>query len=212
MVPLESLMLVELETALVELIAKSPLKNRLAEVDSLPDLDGDSLVNKFLTSAPAVYVALGSFPISGQQTRPKFGIACVAKNSRGHKAARHGDGVAIGLYQMVDAVIALVNGCTVNAGGSAISFEATGCDQVGSEKLFEKGLYAAVVHIQTSGEIDLPEAIDESQLADFKTFHADYDIDNRQSAVEHNKWLQEPPDHATSAPDLSDNLSLEQPE
>jgi hypothetical protein len=206
----ELLMLVELETGLVNLIASSALKQRLRQIDSLPDLDGDSLVGRFANDAPAVYVAMGSFEIRGGYARPKYGVACVAKNSRSHKAARHGDGVAIGLQEMLEAVMVLLHGATVSAGVESAAFEVVACNQVASEALYQKGLYAGVVQIQAVAEVRLPPFLDEAALAKFKTFHADYDIDPHQSPAEHDKWLQEPADHSTSAPELSDTLNLPQ--
>ena len=209
-------MLVELETGLVALLKSSPLGQRLRQVDSLPDLEGDSLVERFTTDAPAVYVALGSFPIKSGYARPKFGVACVARNSRSQQAARHGDGVAIGLQPMLDAAMSLLDGATVSygddgAGGPAhaVGFEAVACDLVSSEALYKKGLYVGVVQIQTSADVSLPEFLD-GDLADFKTFAADVDIDPHQAPAEHAKWLQEPPDYSTSAPELSDQLKLQE--
>lgn len=205
-------MLVELETGLVALVANSPLKSRLRQVATLPDLAGDSLIGRFTTDAPAVYVAMGSFPVKQGYARPKYGIACVARNSRSHQAARHGDGVAIGLYEMLEAVMGLIDGATVSFGpagaSETVSFEVLSCDLVNSEDLYQKGLYAGVVQIQSTAEVKVP--VDLGALADFQTFHADYDIDPHQASTEHNKWLQEPPDHSTSAPELSDTIILQE--
>lgn len=201
-------MLAEIETGLVTLIRNSSLGKRLRQVDSLPDLDGDSLIGRFATDAPAVYVAMGSFPVKNRYARPKFGIACVAKNSRSHQAARHGDGVVIGLYEMLDAAMAFLDGAVIDTGDAQVSFEVVSCDQVLSDALYQKGIYAAVVQLQTTAEIPLPsDAVD---LADFKTFHSDYDVDPHQTSTEHDKWIQEPSDLSTSVPELSDTLTLQE--
>lgn len=201
-------MLADLELGLVALIKASPLATRLRLVDTLPDLEGDSLVARFTNDAPAVYVALGSFPVRQGYALPKYGIACVAKNSRSQQAARHGDGVALGLHEMLDAVMTLAEGATVNYGSgddaSSVSFEVTGCDLVASEALYQKGIYAGVVQIKAAAEVALPSFL--GNLANFETFHADYDIDPHQPPSEHTKWAQEPPDLSTSAPELSDTL------
>lgn len=204
-------MLAELETGLVELIKTSPLGQRLRQVDSLPDLEGDSLIGRFVSDAPAVYVALGSFRVAGGYARPKFGIACVAKNSRGHQAARHGDGLAIGLHEMLEATMALMDGAKVAVGiDDQVAFEVVSCDLITSEALYQKGVYAGVVQLQTAADVPLPAVLDEAALADFETFHADYDVDPHQVPAEHDKWLQEPADHTTSAPELSDTLNLQE--
>ena len=203
-------MLVELETGLVALVKNSLLGRRLRQVDSLPDLDAESLVNRFTTDAPAVYIAMGSFPVRNRQARPKFGVACVARNSRSQHAARHGDGIQIGLSEMLEAVMTLIDGATVSFddGQSAVSFEVVHCDMVNSEELYKKGVYVGVVQLQTTADVALPALLDD--LAEFKTFHADFDIDPHQSAAEHSKWLQEPSDHSSSAPELSDTVILKE--
>lgn len=203
-------MLADLELGLVALIRNTPLAQRLRQVDSLPDLDGDSLIGKFVSDAPAVYVALGSFPVRGGYARPKFGIACVARNSRGQAAARHGDGVVIGLQEMLDSVMSLIDGAQVETGDMSATFEVTSCDLVTSEALYQKGVYAGVVQIQTAAALRLPAPVDADALAEFQTFHANYDVEPHQPASEHAKWLAEPPDHSTSAPELSDPLNLQE--
>ena len=55
-----------------------------------------------------------------------------------------------------------------------------------------------------------PEALEAGTLGDFVTFHSDYDIDPFQPQVEHVKWAAEPPDYATSAPELTDTTTLPQ--
>lgn len=56
------------------------------------------------------------------------------------------------------------------------------------------------VHEETS-------AID-GMLDEFLRLNAQYDITPHETAAEHDKWLQEPPDHSTSNPDLTDNITL----
>lgn len=206
--------LADLENGIVSLVKTSSLGLRLRQVDTLPDLEGDNLVNRFLTDAPAVYVAMGSFPVRARYAKPKFGIACVARNSRSHQAARHGDGVVIGLYEMLEAVMSLVDGNSVVYGqgdhAGAVSLEVLSCDLMNSEVLYKAGVYVGIVQIQTSGEVTLPGALDADALADFQTFHADFDIAPHQSRAEHDKWLQEPPNLTSSSPELSDHLSLNQ--
>lgn len=210
-------MLAELETGLVELLNASALKPRVRQIDSLPDLEGDSLIGRFTTDAPAIYVAMGSFPVANRCAKPKYGIACVAKNSRGHQSARHGDGVAIGLYELLDAVMALVDGAAIvyrqgvvdgEEFSDTVSFEVTSCDLISSEVLFQKGVYAGVVQIQSIAEVPFSGVTE--RLADFKTFHSNYDIEPHEAPAEHNKWLQEPTGNSTSAPELIDTLKLQE--
>ena len=205
-------MLAEIETALVELLRKSALAKRLVEIDVLPDLGADELVGRIAAKAPAIYVALGSFRVEKRYMRPKLGIACVAKNSRGHKAARHGDGKAIGLLEMIDATLAVVDGCSLDIGpDQQASFESTGVDMLTADDLFKKGLYVAVVQIEAASDMELPPFVDEASLKDFLTFAADYDIEPHLPDSETNKWLKEPADHSTSKPELIDHLNLRTP-
>lgn len=201
-------MLVEIETGLVALVKNSPLGTRLRQVDSLPDLEGDSLIGRFTSDAPAVYVAMGSFQVKRGMAAPKYGVACVARNSRSQQAARHGDGIAIGLQEMLEAVMTLLDGASISFGEDTVAFEVVSCDLIVSEALYQKGVYAGVVQLQPTADVPLPPFL--SDLADFKTFHSDFDIDPHQASTEHNKWLQEPADLSTSAPELSDTIILQE--
>lgn len=60
------------------------------------------------------------------------------------------------------------------------------------------------------GPLDLTPPAPDTVLDDFVTFHADWDIPPHETGTEHTKWLEEPPDHTNSAPDASDDVTLEQ--
>lgn len=190
----------EAEKALVALVKASPLAERIKDCTTLPNLSDESLVSRFVTDAPAVYVALGPGSFKSHQGKLRAGFACVAKNSRGHEASRHGDGKAIGLYELVDAVMVLADGA--NTGGA--TWQVVSFDFLASEALSKAGVYAAVVQIETAGDIQLADAIDETALADFTTFGADYDVPPHEAGTEHTKWLEEPPDLTSSRPDVSE--------
>lgn len=196
-------MLAEAENALVAAIKAAPIGKRLREVGILPDIEGDSLVKKFATDAPAAYLVAGSFKIEDRASRPMFGIVCVARNSRGAIAARQGDGQQVGLYEIVEYVAATVDGTCIGD----ILWRATAADFLDDDKLYQAGVYGCVVRIEANGMITLPPALDESALANFTRLATDYDINNQRPAAEHDKWLQEPPDHSTSVPPLSDSLN-----
>lgn len=196
-------MLTEAENGLVAAVRAAAVGQRLRAVESLPDLDGKSLVQKIAADAPAVYVSLASFRVANRVARLKFGLACVARNSRGHLAARQGDGRAIGLYEMLEAVMTLADGLVTGD----IAWQVTGADLLADESLYQAGLYAAVVQIESPG-VELPPALDEASLDDFTTFGAQWDLPPFDSAAEHDKWLQAPPDTSTSAPDLSETQTL----
>lgn len=196
-------MLTETENGLIEHIKASPVGAKLREVASLPDLDGDALVKKFANDSPSVYVTPGSFKVEDRIAYLKFGIACVARNSRGHLAARQGDGVLIGLYEMMEAVASALDRANVGGAGWSV----TNCDFLTDEKLYNAGVYAGVVQVQSQG-VTLPSPIDTELLAEFLRFRADYDIDPVETTAEHNKWAQEPPDYTTSKPEVSETSTL----
>lgn len=145
-------MLVELEQGLVELLRHSPLADKLRQIEALPDLDGDSLVGKFGADAPAVYVAAGAGRVASRGLcEPTLGIACVTRNSRSPQAARQGDGVQIGLLELVEAVMVLLEGAVIGEQ----EYTVTGYHMVASEALYRKGLYGAVVQVQTAAALPL---------------------------------------------------------
>lgn len=195
-------MLANLENELIALIKGSPLGAKVREVDSLPDLDGKSLVQKFNTSAPAVYVAPHPFGISESGLAlPRFGIALVAKNAAGQKSARQGDGIAIGLYDMIDALLGVFN--FVDAASCA--WRPSGVEFMHDELLFNNGVWAAVVKVSGS-EVALPNPVDEATLAGFTTFHADLDIQPHALAATQAEWSQQNYQHGN--PDAQDDVTL----
>ncbi len=196
-------MLAEIEVELVELIRNSALARCLRQVGTLPDLAGNTLVSRFASDAPAVYVSPEPLQVSDGVMTVNFGVACVARNARGHEDARRGDGQTIGLYQIVEQLAALLD----NGRTASIAWTVSGVSFMRDGLLFDSGL--TVAEISASGRVTLPAAIDESLLADFKTFHADYDVDPHQPQTEHVKWIKEPSDHSSSRPELTDNLQVQ---
>jgi hypothetical protein len=143
-------MLAEIEQGLVAFFKASPLADRLRLIDALPDLEGDSLVGKFGADAPAVYVALGAGEVTaGGLAAPLLGIACVTRNSRSPQAARHGDGVQIGLLELVEAVMVLLAGAVIDER----AYEVLRWEMVSSEALYRKGLYASLVTVRTAAAL-----------------------------------------------------------
>jgi len=200
----EAQLLAELEDGLIALVRGASLGQKLATVAGLPDLDSVSLVKRMVAEAPAVYIAPMDFTVVDGRADARFGIACVARNSRGQEAARKGDGVAIGLTQIIDSVLAIMDGGKADD----VVFYVTGVSFQADEAFYAAGLYVATVAIEAAG-VDLPAALDDAALALFKTFHADYDVDPHALPAEHVKWAAEPPDHSTSAPEVSETTTLQ---
>lgn len=198
-------MLAEAEDALVSAVKDAAIGKKLSDVAPLPGINEADLVKRFAVDAPAVYVAPAPFAVSDGNAKLKFGLACVARNSRGFEAARKGDGKSLGLYTMLEAVAAVVDGAQI--GG--VAWAVTGISFMADEGLYKAGLEVGAIHIETTGGTTLPPAFDADQLADFTTLHADYDVPPHVAAAEHAKWLHEPPDITASAPEVSDQLTLQ---
>lgn len=199
-------MLAELEAGLVSMLNASALKQKLAKVDTLPDLDGDNLVSRMAAEAPAVYVVAGtSYRVADSALTVPFALACVARNARGHEDARRGDGKVIGMYQMIEAVIGLAD----NGRAGECLWRVSGVDFMSDDKLAKAGLTVGVVRIETT--VGMPPALDEAaleDLADFATLRTDYDIPPHVSAAERDKWAGDPQDFTGSKPELQDTQQL----
>jgi hypothetical protein len=199
-------MLAECEDGLIELIKGAALGQRLSTVCSLPDIDGDNMVKRFGSEAPAVYVSPAQIKVREGMWMLYFGLGCVARSGRGQAAARKGDGLAIGLYQIVEGVVALAD--RAFAGG--INWSVGGVDYIQDATLANNGLHVATVLVQTSGWIELPELLDEAALAPFERFRPSYDIEPFDPHPEHEKWAGDPQDLSTSAPEVTETVSIPQ--
>lgn len=191
-------MLTDLEQGLIDVVEGSALKARLRTVDSMPDITPETIRN-LVGTAPAVYVSAEDVEFDGHRAKGRLSVLCLAKNSRGHKAQRRGDGDAIGLYEIVSSVAALTGPDSRNG------YKATRVRLDRSLAWRQLGLAVAVFNVEAG--VTVPAAIDPATLADFATFDAQYDIPPHESETEHDKWLQEPPDHTTSQPDAEDTVT-----
>lgn len=110
-------MLSELEQGLIDVVDGSALKARLRTVDSMPDITPESIRN-LVGTAPAVYVSAESVEFEGHRAKGLLSVLCLAKNSRGHKAQRRGDGDAIKfLRNLAQGVVSLgISGAEGTAG------------------------------------------------------------------------------------------------
>lgn len=191
-------MLGDLETQLIDLLKASPLGTRLKVVDSLPDTPDKDLLKRWGLDAPAAYVVAMDGTLSQAIATPQFVVVLVARNARGHQAARRGDGRTIGLYEMLDAGIAELHGGQTDDG----SWQVTRYQFVQDEALREQGLQAVMVLLQA--DCDPPQK-DAVNFGDFTEFHADFDIEPFASAADRQRWADE--DHAEPAPDLHSHIN-----
>lgn len=198
-------MLRQAESELLTLFRGSALASRLRTIGPLPELAEADLVRHFSLEAPALYVDSAPFRmIEPGLAELRFEILLLARQTRDIAEGKRGDGVAIGLYDLVDSCLSLIDGAiTASCGWRAVSV-----DFLRDPAFFKAGFVPASIVLGGRVRVDAP--VSESDLADFKTFAADYDVDPHQAASEHNKWLQEPPDHSTSTPELSDQLTLQE--
>ena len=163
----------QFERALIDFLSSSALRAHLRQVESLPDLEGKALVDRFATDAPAIYVAHSDSVVrSGTVIQRRFGIAAVARNARGHYAARHGDGQSIGLYEMIGAIESMTHGSVI--GDTA--WRVTADRYIKSDLMFRAGLYGAVINIETDAPIADP--VDINTLHDFVTYTGTHDTDD----------------------------------
>lgn len=163
------------------------------------------MLDRALQFAPGVYVAfVEGGKVSAARTIPgRFEVYSVTKGAV-EAARRQGSPGTIGAYDIVERLLASLDGLQVAGVGT---MAATGPKNLFREAMFDMGgtVYAITLELP---DIPLPAALDDSALANFETFAVDYDLPPFASAETHQKWVTNPPDHATGAPDLQDNLQL----
>jgi phage gp37-like protein len=163
-------MLGELENELIAMLKTSELGKRLKMIGSQPDVPDKDLIARWGLEAPAAYVACGDGKLTDRGTvATSFVVVLVARNARGHEAARHGDGRTIGLYEMVDASIALFNEAP-RVGGQ---WYVTDYQFLQLTDLRDRGLYVALVSLHTQGAVPTQSTTD---LADFDHLYANWKV------------------------------------
>lgn len=185
------------EAELLDVIRQSAIARHCRVIDVLPSLTEAGLI-KALSKPPAVFASVRRFDVDGDVGGTKLSLWIVAQNFRGHQAARQGDGITLGLYDLADGVMAVILG---SAGYVLSSF------------VPDNGEYADKYGVHT-GEItcsvkaDLPQDSDlAARLTPFVTFHADYDIAPTTPAA-YAGWLHEPPSTTLATPDAADTVTL----
>lgn len=201
-------MLAFAENALIDRLASHrDIKNRVRTVACLPKVLGDKeLLARYLVDAPALYIVPGRFTVADLQATLRFTVVGVVRNVAGNAQARKGDGIDLGCDDLATLAIRALHEQV--AGGC--SWCVTGGEMV-DEAIFDQAGIAAVELQLESTPVALamdygPEAMGE--LADFKRFHADVDIQPHASSAEHAKWLGTPPDQSSSKPDAVIDVAL----
>lgn len=163
-------MFAAIEDEIVAAIKASPLAAKLRAVDSLPSADEENLLARFSADSPAVYVTIGGFVATNRILTLRYGLACCARNARGHHAARDGDALSIGAYEMMGALVALfAERATANVG-----WHVTGGNWLNDKRITRQGLTVCVVNIE--GRAHAPDAIDMTTLNAFTTYHAEHSL------------------------------------
>lgn len=162
-------MLGELENELLGEIRDSELGKRLKTVADFPDVPDKDALNRWGMDAPAAYVVSLDGQITDRGVTTPFAVVLVAKNARGHTSARQGDARVIGLYEMVDASLSLLHGSRSLGGVRYCS----GYQFLQEVELRNKGLFAAVVTLQCTGDVPAPSAAD---LSEFDHLYADWAV------------------------------------
>lgn len=163
-------MLGEMENALIAVLKSSELGKRLKMIGSQPDVPDKDLISRWGLDAPAAYIASGDGSLTDRGTvATSFVVVLVARNARGHEAARHGDGRTIGLYEMVDAGIALFNEARTSSGLWYVS----GYQFLQLTELRDRGLYVALLALQTQCAVPTEDTTD---LSDFDHLYANWKV------------------------------------
>lgn len=171
-------MLAELEQGLLDAIDGSALGARLKKRDFLPRISPEVL-NSLATTAPAVYVATRDITVNGHRAEVVIDALCLARNARGATEAMHGDGRVIGLYEIVDALLALMGP------GKQHGYTATGVRIERDPAWAAAGLNAAIVTVKAQAAV--PAEIDAASLGPFLVFHAEHSLvagDNEPPAID----------------------------
>lgn len=162
-------MLADTEENLVELIKETTVGKRLRLVSTLPDLPDADVLKRWRAEAPSVYVVPGDGVIGADSVELPFVLVLVATNARGHEAARRGDGKVIGLYEMLDGLLAELHEAPF--GRSAIYCQEYAWLQ--EKALRDNGLFAVTLLLQTSANLPVPDI---SALADFDELYGSWGV------------------------------------
>lgn len=154
------------EAELLDVIRNSAIGQLCRRVEVLPSLSERGLLDA-LGKPPAVFASVRAVDVSGDLATVRYSLWVVAQNFRGHQAARQGDGVVLGLYDLAECVMAVI---LAEPGYVLGNFRPDG-----GEYADKYGVHTG--EITCSAQVDLPDQCDlQALLTPFVTFHADYDV------------------------------------
>lgn len=197
-------MLARQENALLAALREHRDVRRLVRtVDTLPQVLGKDLLNRYATDAPALYVVPGRFRVQSDTITPQFTVACVARNMGGHDAARKGTDVDLGVDGLMALAVRALHGRRLGD----CQWSLLAGEMVDDELFFNAGITALEMVFEGS-PIELDADFAAHELADFLRLHGDMDLGGDAGHAVHEQWLQQPPDFSTSAPDAQLDVQL----
>ena len=182
----------ELITAL-----KTLLGAKTRTIAPVPTENGEALLRRFGSDAPALYVVLMPGSIDGDAARVRFAVLCVTQDARSTQAARAGTGTTIGLHPLMNAVMTL-------GSGALNGWQATGWDFHDHDDFIKHDLQCGTVFLQVRS--DLPQR-ELGELNDFLQLNAFVDIDPMSSEEDRNNWIAG--EEAETQPDIAAQINLE---
>lgn len=197
-----------LEQALIDRVRGAFPDGHLRDVSGLPGALNAEMLAQLAPRAPGVHIAfLGAAPLPNlpeEYVASRWALYVLTAHASGQAARRRGDAVAAGAYEILPVLVQAVRTTPFEGFGRA-TLAGGGIENLWSGVIERRGfaLYAVTI------EIPMAFVGDTSPLADFETFHADYDAPPFDNLTEHEQWLAEPPDLTDSRPDASDTVTLE---
>lgn len=189
---------------------KAMFGNKLRVVDVLPSALNLGLLKQIIPTAPAVYVTfLGGRPSNkadtdGPRINARFDVYIITRHVGNDQARRRGDSTTLGAYQIMRMLVPQLHEDVVDDVGQLMLANVQNLFSLQPEEAFKAAMYAVTFEVPG---LAFPFEVDMAVLDDFETFAADYDTVPHESAQEHEKWLQEPPDYTESQPDAQDKLT-----
>lgn len=188
---------------------KRAFKNTLRAVEVLPNALNLALLKTILPMAPAVYATFlggrnGTVDTDGATINGRFDVYVITRHVGNDSARRRGDSTTIGAYQIIERLIPELHDSNIADIGRLRLTNVQNLFSIQLEETFKSALYALTFEVPN---MPFSYQVDMDSLDNFEHFHADFDIPEFESAAEHGKWLQEPPDYDTSIPDAQDDLT-----
>lgn len=202
-------MLTRAENSLLVILRTGPMSGHLRTIDSMNALDammqGRQDVRQIDIDTPAAYVTAVGAKIGDTTARVRAVVMLAARNTA--RPVGHVDRTRAaqpqGLNLLADLAVQALDGATADD----ILWQVRELDPVDGEVFAAAGV--GLIAVMLEAEVDR-QFVEVEGLDPFETFHAQLDIAPHAGSVEHDKWLEEPADHGSTAPDATDQVSLEQ--